>query len=197
MFYSRLVGIVLASILLMSCAWLDSFASSEDTTAFSCPITPPEPDHPAAQMSVAPSGSFPVWISTRGSTSTSRLLISPPPYPGYYTKALIWIDKSVHGDVTLTAQTLGDTGVILFSGTISGTVNENGDSVETYVEPPSETHYIEDAHEAINFPNPPGLAHRGFGWYVSGPGCYQITATMIADDGTEYITEVVFEVTDD
>lgn len=198
MFYSRLFSIILTSILLMSCAWLDGFVTSKDTTTFSCPITPPEPDHPAAQMSVAPAGSFPVWIPTNGSFPASHLHTSPSPYPGYRTKMLIWIDKNVQGDITLSGQTLGGTGQILFDGIPKEVVDENGEVISsTYERPPSETYTIEDAHISAFLHNPPGFRGNGFGLYVSGPGCYQITATTMAYDGTEYITEVVFEVTDD
>ena len=50
---------------------------------------------------------------------------------------------------------------------------------------------------ATHLPNQLGLAHHGFGLYLSEAGCYQITATMIADDGAKYTSQIVFEILDE
>ena len=158
-----------------------------------CPITPPQPyfwsySGPAA-------GEFPVWISSTGQEHYSKLgpKVLPPASgmpqfkEGHITKALVFVDKSVQGDLTITGHQLdGDSLVYFPKYDETKRLNE---STLQLLEAPADSYTIPDANQTNNLPEPEGKAVQGMGPLYIAPGCYEFDLTI-----EKYTTRVVVEI---
>lgn len=169
-------------------------ALQEDDT---CPVTPIQTDFWEKVGPVA--GQFPVWISSKGQMYYSKL--GPKVLPstagalqfieGRTTKALVFVDKRVEGDLVITGRQLDGKGKIYFPGEASLVTPVNTTTLQLVKVPP-DTKVIPSAHISTHFPEPPGKAHHGMGPLYLAPGCYQFTATI-----AEHTVEIVIDIIDD
>lgn len=168
------------------------------TLPFDCPITPVQTDFWDGAGSVA--GEYPVWIASRGKTSWSaggpkvyssnEVPINFPHGYGIRPKTLIFLDSKVEGDLTVSGRRLDIDGLVYFpvSTDLDSVINTNGSQLRAM---PATSFTIPAAHNLSRHPNPPGIAHHGFGPLYPNPGCYELTATI-----QEHEVRIVVEITD-
>ena len=161
--------------------------------ASSCPVTSIQEDFWSAVGPVA--GDFPVWISSLGRVPYSKLgrIVLPPDSgeltfnEGRSTKALVFVDKSIEGDLTITGKRLDGPELVYFTDS-EGLFTDIDDTTMQLVKLPPTVKTISSAHISSHFPEPPGKAHHGMGLLYLSPGCYQFTATI-----NQYTVQIVLE----
>lgn len=147
----------------------------------SCPVSEPYSDFWEATGSVA--GQFPVWMTSagRGNWDESRLgpvVLPPIDAPGTFmrghlVKTLVFVDKSVDGDLVVTGRRLEDGTPIYFH---DDTNSERVDNTTLrLLSPPPTSVVIPHANITNRSPNPPGMATHGIGPIYTGHGCWQFT----------------------
>lgn len=170
-------------------------ASTMPEASSSCPITPIQEDFWSRVSPVA--GEFPVWISSQGriSYANSGPYILPPESDelvfnrGIATKALIFVDKEVEGDLTITGKRLDGPELIYFSsaGEEEVTTRIDATTLQLLTTPPT-SREIPSAHISTHLPEPDGKAHHGMGLIYISPGCYEFTTTI-----NQYTVKIVLE----
>jgi hypothetical protein len=167
-----------------------------DWTDDRCPITPHLPFHEVTSYTVPPAGEFPVWLTIGERFDFERYPRSLPPYEGIWNKFLIFVDRRVEGQLSITGRQLDGDGIVLFPHDGTTTTTEDGVTGALYDEV-SDEEIIEDAHitTIVKPPDSP-VAEHGAVVIFPNPGCYAVTATLTGADQT-YTVRVVTEVVGD
>lgn len=169
-----------------------------------CPVTPTQSDFWPEQIGDAMvAGEFPVWTTIAGQKGFSVVppqggpTILPPlsgdiQFPkgvGVITKAFLFVDDDVEGDLRVTIRQLDGDGMVYFPE--DRHVSRITDTKLRIRGLPPDVLIIRSAHERTRSPNPPGIAHHGMTLIYPGPGCYQFTATIAG-----YTVNIVFKLVD-
>lgn len=159
-------------------------------------MSPGDTDFWSAIGDTPVAGEFPVWITLagRGAFSEGRVL---PPASGELQfdraidhKVLVFVDRSVAGDLTITGRQLGGDNVVYFP-VFGEDIDWIDNTTLQLLKVPSDIKVIPSAQNYSRQPNPQGKAHHGTGMLFISPGCYQITITI-----DNYTVEVVIELMD-
>jgi hypothetical protein len=159
-----------------------------------CPITSIQTNFWEASAPAA--GKFPVWMTSYGQESSSKLgpRVLPPKSNetlfdnGITTKALIFVDQGVKGDLRITGRQLNGKGVIFFPQ--NSDLERVNDTTLRLLKVPPDFMLIRTANETDRSPNPPGKATHGIAPIFPNPGCYQFTFE-ISDNTVQVVLEVL------
>lgn len=158
-----------------------------------CPITPHLPFHPVTSTTNPPAGEFPIWLGVAEVYDFAHMTRSLPPYSGIVWKFLIFVDRSVEGDLRITGHQLDGDGVVLFPEGGQMVTTEDGNTGVVYEDDePAPEKLIADAHIGSHV-RPGQYAEHGSSILFPNPGCYAITATLTAPEHV-YTVQVVSEV---
>lgn len=166
------------------------------TAVSSCPITPIQEDFWDQTAPVA--GEFPIWMSSWGQSSYSRLgpKVLPPPsgsmqfVEGHLVKTGIFIDQEVEGNLLITGRQLDGDNDVFFPGQNDRTTTDEG--ILQLLDVPPNQFIIRDAHIPDRAENPAGKVVRAMSPLYISAGCYQFTFTI-----AQYTVYVVLEILDD
>jgi hypothetical protein len=159
-----------------------------------CPVTPIRSDLWSGTAPVA--GQFPVWISSGGREdhSQSGPIVLPPLSGGTQfkegraSKALVFVDKRVQGDLTITGHQLDGDGAVYFPQ--DDEMTRLNESTLQLLEAPAAFYTIPNAGQTDFSPEPRGKSVHGMGPLYPNPGCYEFVL-RIAGNTVTVVKEIV------
>jgi hypothetical protein len=177
-------------------AQVSSALPSEPILEGECPITPVQIDFWGYIGGAA--GTFPVWMASSGKMEWSKLgpLVQAPSnsgtefQEGHFTKMLLFVDKTVEGELAITGRQL-DGNQRAYFPTSDMMIRISETTLQLNQLPPK-TYWIEQAQNSTNFPEPNGKSHIGWGALFPTPGCYAFDFSI-----NTFSVEVVVEIVDD
>ncbi len=164
-----------------------------------CPVSPVVEGFWDGTGDVA--GEFPFWMShvptSKWSDFEGGTSYVPGPDSGldfergYSVKRLVFVSKNIEGDLMVTGRRLDGPGQLYFIERDDQFTQLNADTYQIDAPLATQQTYV-DAQVAEFSPNPPDAASHPGGYMITGPGCYELEATI-----QDYSVKIVFDVLDE